>query len=176
MVLDLTRRALLGSLAAGLAAPAFTTSVWAQPVFAETPFRLGVASGDPAPDGFVIWTRLAPRPLEPHGGMPMAVVIVSWEVAEDDRFRTVVARGDSPARPELGHAVHVEIEGLNPGRPYWYRFRIGHETSLTGRARTTPVAGAAVDHVRFVACGCQNYEQGLFTAYRGVAGEDVDFV
>jgi alkaline phosphatase D len=27
------------------------------------PFTLGVASGDPSPDGFVLWTRLAPIPL-----------------------------------------------------------------------------------------------------------------
>ncbi len=39
-------------------------AVLADPVFIDYPFQLGVASGDPLPDGFVIWTRLAPRPLE----------------------------------------------------------------------------------------------------------------
>ena len=42
------------------------------------PFALGVAAGDPWPDGFVIWTRLAPKPLEEHGGMPHGVVKVGW--------------------------------------------------------------------------------------------------
>ena len=145
-----TRRAVLGGLTAGLAAPAI---VRAQALFVETPFRLGVASGDPSPDGFVIWTRLAPRPLELHSGMPMVVVMVDYEVAEDDRFKTVVAKGQAPARPELGHSVHVEISGLKPNRPYWYRFTIGRERSGRGRARTLPAVGASLDRVRIVAVG-----------------------
>jgi alkaline phosphatase D len=169
-----TRRAVLAGLGAGLAAPAI---VRAQGLFVETPFRLGIASGDPSPDGFVIWTRLAPRPLELHSGMPMTVVMVDYEVAEDDRFKSVVAKGQAPARPELGHSVHVEIAGLKPGRPYWYRFSLGRERSGHGQARTLPVPGAALERARFVACGCQNYENGLYTAYRHIAEEpDLDFV
>lgn len=167
------RRTVLAGLAAGLAAP---TVVRAQALFVETPFRLGVASGDPAPDGFVIWTRLAPRPLEPHAGMPMAAVPVGWEVASDDKFTMVVAHGETPARPELGHSVHVEVEGLQSDRPYWYRFTCGRDRSFAGRARTLPAAGAKLDRVRFVAAGCQHYEQGLFTAYRRIAQEEADFV
>ncbi len=41
----------------------------AQPKFSNYPFSLGVASGDPLPDGVVLWTRLAPDPLN-GGGMP----------------------------------------------------------------------------------------------------------
>ncbi|WP_158915400.1 alkaline phosphatase [Caulobacter sp. S45] len=167
-----SRRGVLAGMAAGLAAPAI---VRAQTLFVDTPFQLGVASGDPSPDGFVIWTRLAPRPLEQHGGMPMAPVEVDYEVAADERFKTVVAKGSTLARPELGHSVHVEIAGLQPHRPYWYRFHIGRERSLTGRARTLPAPGSALERVRFVAGGCQNYEQGLYTAYRHVAEEDLDF-
>jgi alkaline phosphatase D len=164
------RRTILGGLAATCAAPGILRAQ-----FVETPFRLGVASGDPSPDGFVIWTRLAPRPLDLHGGMPMTAVSVNYEVAEDDRFRTIVAKGETSARPELGHSVHVEIAGLRPNRPYWYRFMAGRERSLTGRARTLPQLGIALDRVRFVAAGCQNYENGLFTAYRGIAAEELDF-
>ena len=170
--LSLKRRDLLAGLAAGLAAPAV---IRAQAIFAETPFQLGVASGDPSPDGFVIWTRLAPRPLEPHSGMPMSPVEVDYEVSADERFKTVVAKGAATARPELGHSIHVEVAGLQPGRPYWYRFHLGRERSLTGRARTLPPLSASLDKVRFVSGGCQNYQQGLYTAYRGVAEEDLDF-
>jgi alkaline phosphatase D len=67
-------------------------------------FTLGVASGDPLPDAVVIWTRPAPDPLT-GGGMPDRVVPVAWEVAEDDRFRRVVRRGVTAARPELGHSA-----------------------------------------------------------------------
>src|SRR5262245_30300478 len=72
------------------------------------PFALGVASGDPAPDGFVLWTRLVHDPLH-GGGMPRARVGVSWEIAADESFRQVEARGQALALPELAHSVHVEV-------------------------------------------------------------------
>src|SRR4051812_49499721 len=114
----LTRRHFIaGAAASAFAAPAILR---AQSSFARYPFALGVAAGDPAPDGFVIWTRLAPEPLAEHGGMVMAPMPVSWEVASDEAFRTVVARGEAVARPELGHAVHVEVAGRPPpGAPHF---------------------------------------------------------
>src|SRR3954468_18663977 len=51
-----------------------------RPGFAAEPFALGVASGDPAPTGVVLWTRLAPEPLAPAGGMRPENVIVRWEL------------------------------------------------------------------------------------------------
>jgi alkaline phosphatase D len=148
----------------------------ANPRFGADPFTLGVASGDPASDGFVLWTRLAPRPLEPLGGMEPRPVAVRWEVAGDARFQTLVAQGEALAHPELAHSVHVEVAGLAPDRPYWYRFRVGREESAVGRTRTLPAPGARVERLRFVAAGCQHYEQGLFTAWRHIAQEPVDFV
>ena len=135
-----SRRGLILGLTSGAAGFAATGAL-AQQVFTEYPFQLGVASGDPTADGFVIWTRLAPNPLEPGYGMPAAPMSVSWEVAADRGFSQTVASGQVVARPELGHAVHVEVEGLQPGRDYFYRFSAGRERSLTGRARTAPAAG-----------------------------------
>jgi alkaline phosphatase D len=174
----LNRRTLLalgGGTVALAALPTFGPAM-ADPIFVDYPFQLGVAAGDPASDGFVIWTRLAPQPLERDHGMPAAVVPVRWEVASDEGFGTIVLKGDTLARPELGHAVHVEVTGLEPGRPYWYRFIAGTERSLAGRAKTLPAAGADVRRVRFISAGCQAYEDGLFTAWRDVAAADVDFV
>jgi alkaline phosphatase D len=144
--------------------------------FDVTPFQLGVASGDPSHDGFVIWTRLAPLPLQPHGGMPMRAREVAWEVASDERFRTVVTRGTAVARPELAHSVHVEVSGLAPDRPYWYRFSAFGERSYVGRTRTTPLAGAAVKSLRFGVAGCNHYEEGYFHAFRALAEADIDFL
>ncbi|MGC4082850.1 MAG: alkaline phosphatase D family protein [Vicinamibacterales bacterium] len=174
-----TRRDLLKLIgaagAAALATPVVPGIALAQPVFGDYPFTLGVASGDPLPSGVVLWTRLAPRPLE-GGGMPMRDVEVKWEVAADDRFRTIVQQGTSIARPELGHAVHVEVDGLSPSRDYYYRFFSGSEVSQTGRIRTAPAPGARVDALRFAVCGCSHYEVGFFTAYRHLADENLDFV
>lgn len=149
--LDLSRRHLLRCFGASavvalglpLARPAL-----ADPIFLTYPFQLGVASGDPADDGFVIWTRLAPEPFAIGHGMPSQSVEVKWEVAEDAGFRKIAQQGVAIARPELGHAVHVEVAGLQPGRPYHYRFVAGTERSLHGVARTLPAAGSAVDRVR----------------------------
>jgi alkaline phosphatase D len=161
--------------AAAVAPPIVTRRVLAQPVFDAYPFTLGVASGDPLPDGVVLWTRLAPKPLE-GGGMPMTNVGVDWEVARDPRFQGIAQKGTTIARPELGHSVHVEISGLEPGREYWYRFRCGDEVSRTGRTKTAPAAGATVDRLRFAVCGCNHYEMGYFTAFRRLAEEQFDFV
>ncbi|WP_336980745.1 alkaline phosphatase D family protein [Altererythrobacter fulvus] len=142
------------------------------------PFTLGVAAGDPWPDGFVIWTRLAPDPLGEHGGMPMAPVAVRWEVAEDEGFARVVRSGEALARPELAHSVHVELDGLLPRRPYWYRFMAGTaDVSPVGMARTAPAAGEMPDRLRIGVAGCQKWEHGYFDAWGHLAAEpDLDLV
>jgi alkaline phosphatase D len=172
-LLQWNRRMLLGGLGgAALLAP---LGLRAQG-FDVTPFQLGVAAGDPAPDGFVLWTRLAPAPLEPNGGMPRRPVEVAWEVARDAGFRTVVQRGVAIARPELAHAVHVEVTGLEPGRPYWYRFLALGERSFVGRAATAPAPAADVQQLRFGVAGCQHFEEGWFHAFAALADHELDFL
>lgn len=142
------------------------------------PFTLGVASGDPLPGGVVLWTRLAPDPLNPDPAMPGGMwpydTAVEWEIATDDRFGNVVRRGSATARPELAHTVHVEAGGLRPGREYFYRFRTAGEISPIGRTRTA--AGRYAPRIRFAVASCQHYEHGLYTAYRHMAKEDLDVV
>lgn len=139
------------------------------------PFTLGVASGDPLPDGVVLWTRLAPEPLL-GGGMPNRAVRVQWQVADDEQFRRVAARGAVDARPEGAHAVHVEVEGLRPGREYFYRFMAGSELSPIGRTKTAPAADQDPRRMAFAVASCQMFEHGYFTAYRHMADEDLDLV
>ncbi|MFD5748843.1 alkaline phosphatase D family protein [Streptomyces sp. NPDC127033] len=144
----------------------------------EDPFTLGVASGDPWPDGFVLWTRLAPHPLAPDGtgGMDPRAVTVHWEVAEDERFRRVVRRGWTRAVAELAHSVHVEVSGLRPGRQYYYRFRAGGMLSPVGRSRTAPAPHSDPRSLNFAFVSCQAWFEGFYTAYRHLAEEDVDLV
>lgn len=142
----------------------------------ENPFTLGVASGDPDHRGVVLWTRLAPQPLQPGGGMPPVTVPVSWEVAADESMRQVVAAGTQLATPALGHSVHVELNQLKPDRWYWYRFRCGDAESPIGRTRTMPDPTSLPPHIRFGVTSCQNYEQGLYTAYEQMARDELDMV
>ncbi len=183
----LTRRQVLvrgaGITAGALAGSTFGGAwAWAAPPAAaravRDPFTLGVASGEPAPDGAVLWTRLAPSPLaeDGRGGMPDRSAPVQWQVAEDERFGRVVARGTELARPELGHSVHVEVGGLRPGAEYFYRFKAGPELSPVGRTSTAPAVGARVDRLAFAFTSCQTYTSGLFTAHRRMAEEDLDLV
>jgi alkaline phosphatase D len=140
------------------------------------PFTLGVASGDPWPDGAVLWTRLAPDPMAPGGGMPAAPVDVRWEVAADEAFSRIAASGTATARPEWAHSVHVELENLEADRVYWYRFIADGEASPVGRTRTMPPRTASPEEIRFAFASCQHYEQGYFTALRHLSEEDLRFV
>ena len=170
----ITRRRFLAAGAAVLVgAPAI---VRAQSKWRTNPFSLGIASGDPSPDGFVIWTRLAPEPGEAHGGMAIEPMPASWEVAADEGFGTIVARGNAVALPELAHSIHVEVTGLRPDRPYYYRFEAGGERSAAGRAHTLPLDRATPARLRFGVAGCQDYQSGYYTAYRHLAEEELTFV
>ncbi len=170
----IARRHLIAGLAGTLAAPAllFRARADANLFISDSPFQLGVASGDPDPRGFVIWTRLTPGPSAPAGRLPARPLAVRYEVSERPSFDRLVAEGEAIARPELGHSVHVTLDGLQPDRVYHYRFIAGGERSPTGRGRTLPAEGAAVDMVRLGVAGCQDWQGGLYTAFRHLARED----
>jgi alkaline phosphatase D len=177
----LSRRRLLtlGAWSTGaFATTAFTTPARGTALSSMLPtdlFALGVASGDPWPDSVVLWTRLAPDPLD-GGGMPGRPVDVEWEVATDERFRRPVRRGVAPARPDHGHAVHVEPGGLRPGTTYFYRFRAGTEISPVGRTRTAPDRHSSPERLRLAYASCQNYQHGYYVSHRDLATLDVDLV
>lgn len=147
----------------------------AQPKLSDYPFKLGVASGDPLPDGVVLWTRLSPEPLK-GGGMPIQNVPVQWQIAADERMRQVLKRGTVIATPEFAHSVHVDVRGLQPARWYWYQFKVGNELSPIGRTRTAPALGDRVNQLNFAFASCQDWESGYYTAYRHMAEENLDVV
>src|SRR6185436_736091 len=174
--LELDRRTLFkAALGAGLVGMPLSTGP-AHGQFRADPFSLGVASGEPAPDGFVIWTRIAPEPLRPWGGMTVAPVEVSWDIAANPDMKLLIRSGTATARIESGHSVHVEIGGLEPARHYFYRFRAGGAESRVGRARTLPAPGADVAQLKFASAGCQQWEGGYYTVWRNIAAEMFDFV
>ena len=149
----------------------------AQPTAAMSPFTLGVASGCPTPDGFVLWTRLATSAVAPDGtGGMSGPVSVGYEIGTDPQLRTVVRTGRVTADSCFGHSVHLEISGLRSSQPYWYRFTaLGHESTI-GRARTTPLPGANLSQLKFVLASCSHWELGWFSAYRHMAEEAPDLV
>jgi alkaline phosphatase D len=165
----------LGVGVAGIATPALLGGP-AHAQFKSDPFTLGVASGDPGSDGFVIWTRLAPQPMQMRGGVGGPRQDVTWEVGADSQMKQIVRSGTATAHVELGFSVHVEIAGLEPAREYFYRFRAGGVESPIGRSRTFPAPGSEVGELKFAAAGCQQWEGGFYTAWRRIAEENLDFV
>jgi alkaline phosphatase D len=146
-----------------------------RPRFARYPFTLGVASGSPLPTAVVLWTRLAPKPLH-GGGLGSLAFPVDWEVAHDEGFRQVARRGRVNAVPALGHSVHVDVRGLEPGRSYFYRFRAGDTVSPIGRTRTAPDPQTSPERLRYGFASCQHFEVGYFAAYRHLLAEDLDLM
>ncbi|MFI9543342.1 alkaline phosphatase D family protein [Streptomyces sp. NPDC052016] len=143
----------------------------------DDPFTLGVASGDPLPGSVLLWTRLAPAPYQPDGGLPAQRVTVRWELAHDENFRRIVRRGTATAHPEFHHTVHVEVPHLAPDRVLHYRFRVGSWVSPAGRTRTAPAARAhGTGRLTLAAVSCQAYADGYYTPYRHLAQDDVDVV
>ncbi|MBV6862867.1 MULTISPECIES: alkaline phosphatase D family protein [Xanthomonas] len=172
---DPSRRRIL--IAGASLAAAGLLSPFARASGSADPFTLGVAAGDPLTDGFVLWTRLAPRPLDPDGrGGLRAAVPVRWQVASDPQMRTIVRQGETIASPVWGHAVHVELTGLAADRPYWYCFQALGARSPIGSARTLPAAHRTPDAARFGFVSCSHWELGYFSAYRHLAAEQPDLV
>ena len=129
-------------------------------------FRHGVASGDPAADGVVLWTRVSGAADQP--------VDVDWVVAEDQELTRPVATGRATATPDADHTVHVTVTGLSPATTYWYGFRTTGESSPVGRTRTAP--SGPVERVRLGICSCARFSDGFFNAYSGLAAAEVDLV
>jgi alkaline phosphatase D len=170
------REFLKGAAALGLLAAVPGCRSLGRVRFARDPFQLGVASGHPTPEGVVLWTRLAPEPLLPGGGMTPEAVAVGWEVAEDEGFRRIVGSGEAGASPDWAHSLHVEVAGLAPDRWYFYRFHAGDALSPVGRTRTAPGDGAAPARFRFAVASCQHWEHGYFNSYRQMLDDELDCV
>ncbi|WP_329299156.1 alkaline phosphatase D family protein [Streptomyces sp. NBC_00659] len=159
---------------------AAATAVLAAPLAAALPARAaeapaflhGVASGDPLPDGILLWTRVTPGSQAIPGSGLGPDTEVSWTVAKDKAFTTIVAKGSTIATAATDHTVKADIRGLQPATDYWFRFSAGGTDSPVARTRTTPAADASVAGLRFGVVSCANWEAGYFSAYRHLAARN----
>ncbi|MEV0980564.1 alkaline phosphatase D family protein [Streptomyces sp. NPDC049915] len=163
---------------------AAATAVLAGPLTAALPARAasaapaflhGVASGDPLPDGILLWTRVTPVPEAIPGSGVGPDTEVAWVVATDRALTNVVAQGSLTATAASDHTVKADVRGLKPATDYWFRFSAGGTDSPVARTRTTPAADTAVANLRFGVVSCANWEAGHFAAYRHLAARsDLD--
>lgn len=180
--MNLSRRSFLTTSAAGLLLATASPSVGAlastpmRPA-GDAPFTLGVASGEPSRDGFVLWTRLATDPVTADGlgGMGDRTTTVEWQVATDEAFTKVVASGTATTGAPQGHSVHVEVDNLPPNTWFYYRFRALGVVSPVGRTRTAPEASSN-QPAKIAVASCSQWEHGWFSAYRDIAEQQPDLV
>ena len=129
-------------------------------------FTHGVASGDPAKDGVVLWTRYVPT-----NGLDTTL---AFELATDSKFSEVVSSGKTASLAENDFCVKVYVEGLEAGTTYYYRFTDGVLHSTTGRTRTLP---EQTDRIKIGVVNCAKYTGGYYHAYEALSRmEDVDVV
>ncbi|MFI2433942.1 alkaline phosphatase D family protein [Streptomyces sp. NPDC018693] len=138
-------------------------------------FLHGVASGDPLPDGVLLWTRVTPTAAATPGSGLGPDTEVEWIVARDRSLTDIVAKGSVTATAASDHTVKADVRGLAPATDYWFRFSAGGTDSPVARTRTAPAADAAVSGLRFGVVSCANWEAGHFAAYRHLAARsDLD--
>jgi alkaline phosphatase D len=170
MTAPITRRQFLAQATAIGAALAFGRGC--SPLAGRAPterrdlYPQGVASGDPAPDSVILWTRRAP-----DAGATRHRLAV--EVAGDEKFAHVVARGDAEVTADTDWTCRFLAAGLEPDREYWYRFV--DESGYASRVGRTLTAPAETDErpVRFAFVSCQDVTQGACNAYRRMIHEDI---
>ena len=166
----------LGAAATGAVLVPASPALAGRTVRASGPvFTLGVASGDPLPDSVILWTRLAPQPLELDGGMGKATATVEWEIARDEAFTVERQSGSVEATETYGHSVHIDVKGLTPDTWYYYRFKHGSEISTVGRTRTTPEFGASMSRLVVGQTSCANWQSGYYQLYSDLAAQQPDY-
>ncbi|WP_435238879.1 alkaline phosphatase D family protein [Streptomyces sp. YPW6] len=172
------RAAAASAAAVPVLATATTTSAAPAPAAGAPAFLHGVASGDPLPDGVLLWTRVTPEPGAEPGSGAGPDTPVRWEVAEDREFARIAANGVTVASAASDHTVKADVRGLRPATAYYFRFSAGDGLrSAVGRTRTAPAADATTTGLRFGVVSCANWEAGWFSAYRHLAARpDLDAV
>ncbi|MEV5134045.1 alkaline phosphatase D family protein [Streptomyces sp. NPDC053705] len=176
-----TRRTVVKAAAATAVAGSVLAAATSARAAGGPAFLHGGASGDPLPDGVLLWTRVTPAPDAVPGSGLGADTPVVWEIAEDKAFSRVAARGTAVARAGSDHTVKADVRGLRPATAYFFRFSVadGKEGVLSpvGRTRTAPAAGTSVPGIRFGVVSCANWEAGWFSPYRHLAARaDLDAV
>lgn len=129
-------------------------------------FTHGVASGEPGANSVLLWTRYAAA----------SDARLTAEVAETPDFAKIVAGGAVTARGERDHTAKIKVDGLLPGRWYFYRFVAPDGTkSVTGRTRTLPQGPTSAFTLALFSCS--NLPFGWFNAYAHAnARNDIDLV
>ncbi len=138
-------------------------------------FPQSVASGDPRPDGAVLWTRV--DPAQQGGAYPG---VVAWQIARDATFSgaSILANGIAQLDPSKDNTVKLPVSAasLLPYTGYFYRFIYNNIASRTGQFKTLPGSNDSLAQIKLAYVVCQDYGNGFYTAFAHLAQEDADWV
>lgn len=145
------------------------------PVRTLLPFAHGVASGDPLPDGVIIWTRLTLAGDLATGASD--TVSGQWRMATDPAMEQVVQDGEFATDSHRDWTVKIDVRDLAPYTTYYYQFRYLGAESCVGRTRTAPLPDDLQAQIRFAVCACSSLFSGHMNGYGRIADRtDLDFV
>lgn len=161
MTTQIDRRSLLLTGSFGLGALAIPGFALAQS--AARGFTHSVASGEPAADSVLVWTRYVPA----DGG----AAHVRAELSETQDFARVVGGGQIITGPWRDHTVKVTVAGLAPGRRYFYRF-IAPDGTISPIGRTMTLPEGDTRRFGIAIFSCSNLPFGYFNAYAHAAQRD----
>ncbi len=169
MTFRIDRRALIATAGFGLGGLMLPGGrLAAQALLGMTGFTHNVASGEPGSDSMLLWTRYVSATGSPSK--------VRAEVSESRDFAKIVSGGQMVTGPWRDHTVKVTVDGLQPGRTYFYRFIAPDGTiSPIGRTKTLPVGKTSKFNIAIFSCS--NLGFGEFNAYgHAAARDDIDLV
>lgn len=169
MTFRIDRRALIATAGFGLGGLMLPGGrLAAQTLLGLTGFTHNVASGEPGSDSMLLWTRYVSATGSPSK--------VRAEVSESRDFAKIVTGGQMVTGPWRDHTVKVTVDGLQPGRTYFYRFIAPDGTiSPIGRTKTLPVGKTSKFNIAIFSCS--NLGFGEFNAYgHAAARDDIDLV
>jgi alkaline phosphatase D len=150
-------------------------------------FPQSVASGDPKPDGAVLWARVVPASADDVASATGAgSFTVTLKITSADNSAnlgtttaltgTVDATADVPVYEFYDHTLRHRISGLKPATVYYYQFTAGSGVSKVGRFKTAPANDADIDALNFAFISCQDWSVNHWAGMDALAQENIDFV
>ena len=153
----------------------FAVNPASTPLDTATTFPQSLASGDPNPNGAVIWTRVDPNATRRAGTNAIA-----WQIGTTPDFdgNSVLLEGTATVQAELDNTISLPIQNavLQPFTAYYYRFVFDNIATNVGRLKTLPLPGDSLAKLNVGFVVCQDYSNGFYNAYGFLAQEDVDVV
>jgi alkaline phosphatase D len=151
-------------------------------------FPQSVASGDPKPDGIVLWARVVPGSADDvtsasGAGSYNVTLKISSAAGNAALLGTTTAlTGAADASAEVpvyefyDHTLRHRISGLQPATFYYYQFAAGNSSSRVGRFKTAPAADADIAALNFAFISCQDWSVNHWAGLDTLAAENIDFV